>query len=469
VLFFDEELRIRRFTRLIVDLFQFAESDIGRTLRTFRAPFTEFDLEAFLMRVMQNHSIEEAEVQDHSLRTWLLRAAGYPDQKGVVLSVISIARLRTGEYSGLQSRERILASAAPYAGDALLVIAPETGRIDYANRRASSRLGIPETAVEVFEISRFTPQMSLALWTSWLSTINIGASGHRLDVEFVDLSGQVVLVDVTATIVRDDDRAIAVLRIAENQDRAVALRELQERARAFAISNRELEQFASVVAHDLRAPLRHLNQFAKFLLTELGANPAPNVQEYLRIIQTSAAKMSGMIERLLDYARLGVGASRFGSVKLHDCIEQACEMVRGEIESSRLTLDHGRLPSVKGDRMLLTRLFQNLLSNAIKYARSGVAPRVVIEVEGVGETVVMKFADNGIGVQPGAESEIFKMFSRLHSDSEYDGNGMGLAICKRICKIHGGDIELDRNYGAGARFVINLPRSKGRLTKLSTL
>jgi two-component system CheB/CheR fusion protein len=465
VLFFDEQLNIRRFTSLIVDLFQFAESDIGRSLRTFRSPFADFDLESFLSRAMHEAVTEEAEVQDHDTLRWLLRAAPYPDQKGVVLSVISIARLRDGAAPWSNARERILASAAPYIGDGLIVVAPDSGKVEFANRAAWMKFGIPEAPEEGFLLSRLTPELGDSSWSNWLSGIAVGASASKLDVQLIDKSATIFPVDIIATVVRDGDQKHAVIRVIENRDRRRAVQELQERARTFAISNRELEQFATVVAHDLRAPLRHLNQFADILMTELGGGASPTVQEYLQIIQSSAASMSGMIERLLEYARIGAGAPKFADMSLRECVEQASEFLRGEMSAANATLECGKLAFVNGDRSLLVRLFQNLLTNSLKYRRKDVVPQIKITSKNDGNFTNVAFTDNGIGIDPAYKETIFKMFSRLHSDNEYSGHGMGLAICKRICEIHGGTIALDSDYLGGTRFVVRLPRAQPKSAK----
>lgn len=465
VLFFDEELNIRRFTRLIVELFHFTDADIGRHLRTFRSPFFEFDIEGFLQRVMRDGLTEETEAVDENSRAWLLRAAGYPDQKGVVLSVISIARLREGAVSAHPVRERIFSNAVAYAGDALMVVQPDTGRVLFANSKASQRFGVAECPEQDFLLSQLTPELSDGSWTSWLSTIGVGASATRLNVQIMDSRTEIFPADIIATTVLDEGVPRSVIRIAENRDRAKTVSELQERARNYAVANRELEQFASVVAHDLRAPLRHLNQFATFLLRELDGHTSPKAQDYLNIIQSSAVSMSGMIERLLEYARIGAGAAKFHQLNLRDCVDDAVTMLRGEIGSSNALLDCGELPAVEGDRILLTRMFQNLLANSLKYRRKEVTPRIAITALADAGQAVVSVEDNGIGIDPSRRHEIFKMFSRLHSDDEYSGHGMGLAICKRVCEIHGGTIDVGDKQDDGALFIIRLPRMKQATAK----
>lgn len=459
VLFFDEVLNIRRFTRLIAELFHFTETDIGRPLRTFRSPFQQFDIEDFLHRVMRVGLIEEIEALDYKGRAWLLRAAGYPDQKGVVLSIISITRLREATVSPTDVHDRLLARAAPFVGDPILVVAPASGRVEYANSAALARLGVPESGSElVLQVSRLTPEWGDATWISWLSTIAPGTENTRLDVAVFDRKGSIFLADLRATLVSDPLGKHAVVRVLENQERAAAVRELQERSRMFALSNRELEQFSSIVAHDLRAPLRHLNQFAGFLQAELGNAATETVQEYLQIIQSSAANMSGMIERMLDYARIGAGAPTFTRTSLASCVEEAAEMLRVELQASGANLKFSALPAIDGDRVLLVRLFQNLISNSLKYRSPGMSPEITISSKPAGPNVLILFADNGIGIAPSHAEDIFKMFSRLHSDAEYSGHGMGLSICRKVCEIHDGAIDLDKSVQSGARFIIRLPR-----------
>jgi signal transduction histidine kinase len=246
----------------------------------------------------------------------------------------------------------------------------------------------------------------------------------------------------------------------ENRDRAKAMQELRERARTFAISNRELEQFSAVVAHDLRAPLRHMNQFSSFLLAELGSEASDQVKEYLHIIQSSAASMSGMIERLLDYARIGAGAPVFETVSLGACLDLAKDLLQGELNAAGAVIESDDLPLVKGDKILLSRVFQNLIMNSLTYKTPELAPVIAIAVDSDREAVELRFRDNGIGIDAAHAADIFKMFSRLHSSSSYSGHGMGLAICKRVCEIHGGSIRLDTEFkgAAGSQFVIRLPK-----------
>jgi two-component system CheB/CheR fusion protein len=462
VVFFDTELKIRRFTRLVGELFHFTDVDIGRPLATFRSPFNDFDLESFLLRVLRVGQVEEMEAKDQPGRTWRLRAASYPDHQGIVLSVIGANLQRDGvDLSRTTARDRFLARAAPFAGDPVIVVDPATGRVDFANDAALLRMGVrDENLANGLQAARLTPEWGDSAWVSWLSTILPGGDNTRLDVSVFDAKGEVFLADLRATVIGEPNGRRAVVRVVENRDRAAALRELQERSRMFAISNRELEQFATVVAHDLRGPLRHLNQFAGFLSAELGSTATPNVAECLQIIQSSVANMSGMVERLLDYARIGAGAPSFAPVELSECLAQAMELLHSEIVSANATIEGIDLGRINGDRLLLVRLFQNLLGNALKYRRKDVQPAIRVVTTQTDAAIQIRVYDKGIGIDPANSEVIFKMFNRLHTDQEYTGHGMGLSICRRVCEIHGGTIQLEPGSDVGSCFLVTLPRSR---------
>jgi two-component system CheB/CheR fusion protein len=465
VLFLDEGYAIRRFTRLIGELFQLTDADIERPIHTFRNPFPEFDLEAMLGRVMRHGLPQEANVQDGALRGWLLRVARYPDQKGIVLSVVSLGGIRPADHTLSHENARLLADAAPYAGDALFVVDPEDGRILFANGRAQMMYGVPEAPPDTLEISRLTPEWSTQTWVGWLGSINVGASGLRADVTVIDRKGKLATVDLRAASVRDGDRTSALVRLLENthrHDNAAALRELRDRVHNLAVSNRELERFASVVAHDLRAPLRHLSQFSDFLAADLGLKATPTATEHLGVIKTSATRMSQMVERLLEYARIGVGAPKLGLVDLAACFAEACEILGTDAGAADIKAKFGAYGFVRGDRILVTRLFQNLLQNALKFHKPDAAATVRVSADGDADTVKLTFEDEGLGVNPAQADRIFEMFGRGEEAEGVGGYGIGLAVSRRICESLGGSITIDLAKTEGTRFIVTLARGRAR-------
>jgi signal transduction histidine kinase len=279
----------------------------------------------------------------------------------------------------------------------------------------------------------------------------------------IDRAGALATVDLRVAMLRDHERQRAVVRVIENvhrQDNAKALKDLRERAHNLAVSNRELESFASVVAHDLRAPLRHVSQFSEFLALELGEAASAAAREQLTFIRSSAGKMSVMIERLLEYARIGVGAPALGPVDLAACFEEARELLGAEAAAADVKASFGKGLWVRGDRVLVTRLLQNLLQNALKFRKPAQRPKVRVKAAVEGQHIVVSFEDDGLGVDPEKADLIFEMFKRGHEGSDIAGHGIGLAFCRRICETLGGSIALDPSKPDGARFVIEMTRAK---------
>lgn len=223
-------------------------------------------------------------------------------------------------------------------------------------------------------------------------------------------------------------------------------------------SNTALEEFAYVVSHDLKAPVRHMGMCAEFLGETYGDKFDEEGKRFLRMITESSQRMRGMIESLLDYARIGSSAGDFRDVDLEKVLESAKTMLMAQIRESGADVQSGRLPTVRGVEAELLRVMQNLLENAIKYRAEGRAPVIRIDAEKSGSYWKVSITDNGIGIDPRFVDKVFLLFQRLHGDdSPYAGQGIGLAICQRIVRYHGGQIYLDTEYKDGCRFVFTLP------------
>lgn len=233
----------------------------------------------------------------------------------------------------------------------------------------------------------------------------------------------------------------------------------QKRARSELLrSNTALEEFAYVVSHDLKAPVRHMGMCAEFLQETYGDKFDDEGKRFLGIITDSSLKMRAMIESLLDYARIGSNSGDFRDVDLERALEVARLNVTALISETGADIQSGRLPTVRGVEGELIRVFQNLLENAIKYRKETVSPKIRIDAERSGSVWKITVTDNGIGIDPRFADKIFLLFQRLHGDdSPYTGQGIGLAICQRIVRYHGGQIYLDRDYTDGSRFVLVVP------------
>lgn len=213
----------------------------------------------------------------------------------------------------------------------------------------------------------------------------------------------------------------------------------------------DLEQFAYAASHDLQEPLRVVSNYVS-LLVESVAEPTEEQAFFAQMITDSTRRMQNLIGDLLKYSRVG----SFVDVQListKDAFFDAIESLRvAREESGAIVVMDNPLPVVYADRTLLTQLLQNLIGNAIKF-RNGKKPEIHVGHDSLPDgTWRMYVADNGIGVDPAFADRIFKVFQRLHPQGEYQGTGIGLAICKRICDRHGWRIGVERSQAGGARF-----------------
>ena len=221
-------------------------------------------------------------------------------------------------------------------------------------------------------------------------------------------------------------------------------------------SNRELEQFAYVASHDLQEPLRMVTGYTQLLAKRYGGSLDQKAREYIGFAVDGAKRMQGLIEDLLTYSRVGSKGKTFASTNCEAVLEKTLVALRVGIQECGATVTHDPLPTVIGDEFQLGQLFQNLLGNAIKY-RNNNAPQVHVSCRQEAEQWIFAVKDNGIGIDPQYRERIFQIFQRLHTREEYEGSGIGLAICKKIVERHGGKIWVESELGAGATFYFTIP------------
>lgn len=238
---------------------------------------------------------------------------------------------------------------------------------------------------------------------------------------------------------------------------------LRQTAIQLAATNRELESFSYSVSHDLRAPLRHMSGFVNALRQQLSKHQIledPKVAHYLEVIEHSSDKMAQLIDGLLSLSRIGRRPMAWQPVPLRDLVETAISFNQPEVGDScaprvqpPVEFVIGELPTLVGDTTLLQQVFQNLIDNAIKFSRNAATPRVEIGSEPDG-TVWVK--DNGAGFQMEYADKLFSAFQRLHSQAEFEGTGIGLAIVQRIVQRHGGTVWAEGIPQQGATFYLKL-------------
>jgi two-component system, chemotaxis family, sensor kinase Cph1 len=219
----------------------------------------------------------------------------------------------------------------------------------------------------------------------------------------------------------------------------------------------DLEQMVYVVAHDLQQPLNVVGRFLDLIAQRDGERLSEAGREYLEHATSASSNLQRMVDAVLRYARVDTSDQQFEAVDLNRTFDKAVTLLEQEIQDGGAQITRDDLPAVMADEAQMVQLFHNLLGNAVKF-RGERAPVVHVAAEERPQEWVLSLQDNGIGIDSGASERIFQMFQRLHTDVEYPGTGIGLAVCKRIVSHHGGRIWVESTPGEGATFFVALPK-----------
>jgi PAS domain S-box-containing protein len=388
----------------------------------------------------------------------------------VPASAAAAGALANPRLEPIEGRYRALLQAAPDA----MVVVNQAGYVLLMNLQAERQFGychdellgkpvrqiIPEGFAErLVDDGLRSPEQALVHIGMGLELIGRRKDGSEfpLELTFSPLGrGEQVL--VTAAI-----RDISVRKQAEEL--------LLQKVRELKRSNEELGQFACVASHDLQEPLRMVASYTQLLARRYQGKLDADADDFLAFAVDGASRMQRLIHDLLTYSRVGSAGKPLSHTCSDMALQRTLEILRGGIEDSGAIITYDPLPVVIADETQLIRLFQNLIGNAIKYRRGGV-PRVHISalhdsgsrdggsldggsLDG-GSRWLFSVRDNGLGIDPQYFERIFGMFQRLHKREDFDGTGIGLAICKKIVEQHGGMISVESQPGQGSTFRFSL-------------
>jgi PAS domain S-box-containing protein len=240
-----------------------------------------------------------------------------------------------------------------------------------------------------------------------------------------------------------------------------AAEKVQRYAARLEASNRDLQDFAHVASHDLQEPLRKIQAFGDRLRAKCGDALGETGRDYLTRMSDAAGRMQTLINDLLSFSRVTTKAQPFVPVDLDKVLRAVLDDLEVRIEQTQARIEAGPLGTIEADPLQMRQLFQNLIGNALKFHKENVPPLVRIHSQRLnGELpprLEIVWVDNGIGFDQKYADRIFGIFQRLHGRGQYEGSGVGLAICKKIVERHGGTITTSGKLGEGATFVATLP------------
>jgi len=379
------------------------------------------------------------------------------------------------DVTGIKEVEEIknyLAAAVKQSNEAIYLHDAE-GRIISWNKGAEKIYGFTEEEALRMNIWNIVPEHLMAETQQVIDRILEGAEVRSVETRRITRQGKVIDVLFSASVLMGMNNNLQSIAITErditdqkkageqirllNEDLQQNLTMLEKAVTEVRQVNRELESFSYSVSHDLRGPLRALNGYSQILEEEYGQEMNEEARKLLGNIRGNARRMGMLIDDLLAFSRMGRKEVQKTPVNMEVLVREVLEEI-GNSMSHHAAIEVQDLPSVYADHALLRQVWVNLISNALKYSSKSPSPHVTIGwQEGEGGVFEYFVQDNGVGFNMEYANKLFGVFQRLHSDEEFEGTGVGLAIVQRIIARHGGKIRAKAAPGAGATFYFSLP------------
>jgi len=282
---------------------------------------------------------------------------------------------------------------------------------------------------------------------------------NRLEMTALHLDGHLFPVELTVSPIRLGRSYIFSAFIRDITERKRAEEALARQTDELTRINAELEDFTHSVSHDLKEPLRGIEAFAGFIAEDYGDKLDDQGQRYVNILRESAVRMKDLIDDLLQLSRIGRMRFEYVPVPVRSLVEDVSLELSFALQEKSVDLKiDTQLPTVACDKVRMRELFKNLISNAVKY-NDKAQPQIEISCRAENGDFTFSVRDNGIGIDPEYHDKIFKIFQRLHHREEYEGTGVGLAICKKVVEAHGGRIWVESAPGQGTAFLFTIPRA----------
>jgi PAS domain S-box-containing protein len=383
-----------------------------------------------------------------------------------VLAFIAVAwetirRHRLQHITAARAAREILQTMA----DALFVIDAD-GRIRVTNGAVTRLLGFADSDIMGRSIDTLEPHDLDDTISRTLAELSRRGPIRDQERIFRHRDGSKIDVSVSISPISEHDVQRGAVVIARDiRERKQADEEMRQFTKRLEQSNRELEDFAYVASHDLQEPLRKIQAFGDLLESKHAAALQPQARDYIHRMRSAAKRMQVLINDLLTFSRVTTKGQPFITVNLDEIAHEVAHDLEVRLHDVGGHIYIGELPSIDADPLQMRQLLQNLAGNALKFHRPGVPPLVRIDAAVSDSRCRITVDDNGIGFDEKYAERIFTMFERLHGRGEYEGTGIGLAICRRIAERHGGTIEARSKPGEGATFTVTLPLRQAHIDK----
>jgi PAS domain S-box-containing protein len=383
----------------------------------------------------------------------------YRDANGNIIGIIGFANditERKKAEESLKESEQKYHSLFQNNHAVMLLINPDTGDIVDANPAATTFYGYSQEKLVKMKIGDINilkdEEVYCEMQKSKLSIEHNFIFKHRL------ASGEIRDVDVYSGTITVNGENLLYSIIHDITERKQIENELNKTLKNLQRSNSELEKFAYVASHDLQEPLRMISSFLQLLKRRYVGQLDSDADEFIEFAVDGAKRMQELIQDLLEYSRVTTKGKEFKDIKMDETLNKVLIDLKTSIDENNVNITQDPLPIVNADDSQMVQLLQNLIGNAIKY-RSEENPQIHISAEKEDRYWLFGVKDNGIGIDSKYAERVFTIFQRLHSNEEYDGTGIGLAISKSIVERHGGNIWIESEPDKGSTFYFTIPET----------
>jgi PAS domain S-box-containing protein len=378
---------------------------------------------------------------------------------------ISVRRETDRLMARMEGRYRGLLEAAPDA----MVVVNQAGEIVLLNLQAEKRFGYRHNELLGQNVKKIIPHgFAERLIADELRSAEDALAqqiGTGIELQGRRRNGSDFPIELMLSPLGSAGEILVTAAIRDITNRKIAQAHLLQKMEELNRSNEELGQFAYIASHDLQEPLRMVASYTTLLGRRYKGKLDADADEFIGFAVDAASRMQRLIQDLLTYSRVGSAGRELSETSSEEALQQALLNLRSSIEESGALVTHGPLPRVVADEVQLVQLFQNLVGNGIKYRRPGVVEIHIAAESNGGQKWKFSVQDNGLGIEPQYFEKIFGMFQRLHKRTEYEGTGIGLAVCKRIVERHGGNISVQSQPGEGSTFRFELAAGKMKITR----